>query len=144
MKRFPMFKCLCGWMTAAIVILTVVSAQAQDPPPGRWWRSPQIVKELQLTGSEVQQLDNAFEASRVNMIKLKSRVEAEQFKLESMVNQRGAKDSEIKSQYRNLEKARSDLADERFAFFVKARNIIGYERFQKLLDMAPGGKGRKR
>lgn len=131
---------------AFILLATMIcsaAAHAQDPPPGRWWRSPDIVQALQLAGSEVQQLEEAFETSRLKMIRLKSRVETEQFKLQRMVEKRDIDEATIKAQHRRLESARSALADERFSFFVKARSIIGYDRFQKLLNMAPGkGEGR--
>lgn len=111
---------------------------------GRWWHSSNVVNQLQLTGAEVQQLEQAFEASRIKMIKLKSLVEEEQFKLKTMIEKGNAGDAAIKAQHRNLETARSALADERFAFFIKCRDIIGNERFQALLDMAPTGRKGKR
>lgn len=133
-----MSKCLQGWIALLLVLLTSVVAYGQNAPAGRWWRSQKIVKQLGLTGGEIQQLERAFEASRLKMIKLKSRVEQEQFKLQSMVEKRKVNEAKMKAQHRRLEEARTSLADERFAFFVQVRNIIGYERFQKLLDMAPG------
>ena len=122
----------------------VVAAQAQDAPPGRWWHSPSVVQHLQLSNSEVRQLEQAFDASRIKMIKLKSLVEEEQFKLKSLIEKHNADDTAIKAQYRNLETARSALAGERFAFFIKCRDIIGNERFQKLINMAPTGRKAKR
>jgi Spy/CpxP family protein refolding chaperone len=122
------------------ILMVVAAAQAQDVPPGRWWHSAQVVQQLQLTDGEVRQLEQAFEASRIQMIQLKSQVESEQFKLKTMMEKGNADDAAVKAQHHSLEAARSALADERFAFFVKTRDIIGNERFQKLLNMAPTGR----
>lgn len=139
-----MLRIISGLTIIMLFSLTVVIADAQDTPPGRWWHNSKVVKQLKITGKEAKQLDEAFEDSRIKMVKLKSQVEAEQFKLERLMKKEKAKNSEIKAQYRTLEKARSRLADERFAFVVKARNIVGQDRFQKLVDMAPTGRKGKR
>ncbi len=120
--------------------MTASLASAQEGPPGRWWRTPRVVEQLQLTDGEIQKLEHAFEASRLKMIKLKGQVEAEQFKLQSMVERPDMKEKTLKAQNRKLEKARSALADERFAFFVEVRKTIGHQRFQKLLAMYPSGR----
>lgn len=139
---------MSAWMRGLallpILFLTVSAARAQDVPPGRWWHSTNVVQQLQLTQDEVGRLDRAFEASRIKMIKLKSKLEAEQYKLKSMIEKGNADDAAVKTQNRNLEAARSALADERFAFFIRCRDIIGNERFQQLLNMAPTGRKGKR
>lgn len=139
-----MFKWMRGLAVFAALFLMAAATHAQNVPPGRWWYSPKVVRQLQLTEGEVRKLDQAFETARVKMIKLKSQVEAEQFKLKTMIEKRNADDAAVKAQHKSLEAARTALADERFAFFIKARDVIGNARFQKLLHMAPmGRKGRR-
>jgi len=41
----------------------------------------------------------------------------------------------VREQNRKMESARSDLAEERFDFLLKSREILGYERFQKLIEI---------
>lgn len=144
-KGSTMFRWMRVLAILTILISTVATVHAQDVPPGRWWHSSSVVQQLQLTNQEVQRLDQAFEASRIKMIKLKSQVEAEQYKLKSMIERGNADDAAVRAQNRKLEAARSALADERFIFFIHCRDIIGNERFQKLLRMAPTGRrGRSR
>lgn len=135
-----MFKYAHGWALILVTLLAAATAQAYDGPHGRWWHSQQVVDQLQLLPGDIQQLESAYEASRLKMIHLKSQVEAEQFKLQTLVEKPDMDDDAIKTQYRALEQARSQLADERFAFFVQVRQIIGPDRFQRLLDMAPKGR----
>ncbi|MFZ1985057.1 MAG: hypothetical protein WAU91_11630 [Desulfatitalea sp.] len=139
-----MSKGVRGLAAVLMVVLAAAMVYAQEAPAGRWWNSPQVVQQLQLSGGEIQQLERAFEASRLKMIRHKSQVEAEQFKLQTMVEKRSSDDAAIKAQHRALEQARSALADERFAFFVEVRQIIGPERFQKLMNMAPEGQKKRK
>lgn len=133
-----MLKAMRGLLITWTILLIAVSAMAQDAPSGRWWRSPRVVKALNLTNGEVQRLESAYEQSRRKMINLKNRVEQEQFELENMMGKKKINESAIRNQNRKLEKARSDLADAKFDFVIEVRKIIGHSRFQKLVDMHPG------
>ena len=126
------------------MILLPKSVLAQKEPVGRWWRSSQVSKQLKLTNSEIQRLENAYNQSRRSIIKHKGRVESEQFELQTMVENRNAGSATIKAQHRKLEKARSDLAASKFDFVVEARKIIGHDRFQKLLKMQSGSKATRK
>ncbi len=130
-----MLKTMRGILISVAILLIAVNAFAQSAPSGRWWRSPRIVKALNLTGGEVQQLEKAYGKSRREMIRLKNKVEKEQFELENMMGQRKVNDADIRKQNRKLEKARSDLADAKFAFVIDVRRIIGHARFQQLVDL---------
>jgi Spy/CpxP family protein refolding chaperone len=139
-----MSKCRRGLAVVLTVVLAAVTVYAQEAPAGRWWHSPQVAQQLQLSGNEIRQLEQAFEASRLKMIRLKSQVEAEQFKLQTMVEKQNSDNAVIKAQHRALEQARSALADEQFAYFVEVRQILGPERFQKLISMTPEGRGKRK
>ncbi|MCP4744875.1 MAG: periplasmic heavy metal sensor [Desulfobacteraceae bacterium] len=117
------------------LILVFVAGTVHAEPQGRWWRKGNIVKALNLTGGEVQRLEKAFNKSKLKMIKLKSRVESEQFKLQNLLEKSSLDETAVKTQNRKLETARSALADERAAFVLGVRKIIGHKRFQKLLKM---------
>jgi Spy/CpxP family protein refolding chaperone len=129
-------------MLAFCMMLISPAADAQTGPSGRWWRSSQVAKQLKLTGNEIQRLEKAYNQSRRSIIKQKGRVETEQFELQTMVENRNADDRSIKAQHRKLESARSDLAASKFNFVVEARKIIGHDRFQQLLQLQSGRKGK--
>jgi Spy/CpxP family protein refolding chaperone len=142
-RNSAMSKIICCWLLAmtTIGIMTVAPAHGKEGvPAGRWWRNPQVVKYLHLTDGEIGELEHAFEDSRLNLIQLKSQVEAEQFKLQNLIDKPTMDESAIKVQHRKLEAARSALAGERLNFFVLIRKIIGYDRFQQLLALRPAGK----
>jgi Spy/CpxP family protein refolding chaperone len=131
-------------MVIILCVLVIGSvAQAQQGPPGRWWHSPQVVQELNLTDSEIRSLEQAFNESRLKMIQLKSDVEVEQHKLQMLLEKPKLDEAAVREQNRRLERARTALANERTSFIVEVRKIIGPARFQQLLDMRGSGKGRR-
>jgi len=135
-----MLKRVCGMLMVLGLLLVYAPVGAQDAPSGRWWNSPRITKALNLTSGEKQRLESAYRDSRRKLIQKKSRVEAEQFELENLMGQRKINEKAIRAQNRKLEKARSDLANEKFAFVIEVRKIIGHERFQRLVRLHRSGR----
>ena len=130
-----MAKLVRGLTILIIAFMAVTVAYAQQGPRGRWWRDSKVVKQLRLTDSDIEQLEEAWKDSRARMIKLKSRVEEEQFKLQTLIEKRKLDEKAVKAQNRRLEEARTALADERTAFVLEVRKIIGHDRFQLLLEL---------
>lgn len=130
-----MNKFLRGLILILLALLVGTAAYAQQGPQGRWWRDAKVAKALNLTDGEIQRLENAWNQSKMRMIKLKSQVEAEQFKLQALLEKNNLDEAAVKAQNRKLEQARTQLANERTAFVVEVRKIIGSQRFQKLAEM---------
>lgn len=130
-----MNKFLRGLTLILLVLLATTVVYAQQGPQGRWWRDGKVAKALNLTNGEIQRLENAWNQSKLKMIKLKSKVEAEQFQLQSLLEKNKLDEAAVRAQNRRLEQARTQLANERTAFVVQVRKIIGSQRFQKLVEM---------
>jgi Spy/CpxP family protein refolding chaperone len=107
-------------------------ASGQDAPSGKWWYNQKIVQNLNLTQNEIRQLDQLYVKSHRKLIKLKNAVEREQFELDTLLGQKKVDDVKVRKQFKRLESARTDLADERLGFIIRVREIIGVERFQQL------------
>ena len=118
---------------AVLLLVTPSPIFAQYRSSGKWWRMASVVKKLNLSDDEVQQLEKAFRESNLKLIQLKSRLEIEQFELENLMDSKSLNDDAINKQYEKLEKARADLGMERFRFLLKVRKIVGNERFQELV-----------
>jgi Spy/CpxP family protein refolding chaperone len=108
------------------------SAAGQDAPSGKWWYNPKVVQNLNLTQAEVRQLDQLYVESHRKLIELKNAVEREQFELDTLLDKKTVDDAKVREQFKRLERARTDLADERLGFVIRVREIIGAERFQQL------------
>jgi Spy/CpxP family protein refolding chaperone len=107
-------------------------ASGQDVPSGKWWYNQKIVQNLNLTQNEIRQLDQLYVKSHRKLIKLKNAVEREQFELDTLLGQKKVDDAKVRKQFKRLESARTELADERLGFIIRVREIIGVERFQQL------------
>lgn len=139
-----MFKHVSALTIVTILVLGAMAAHATEGHRGLWWRSPETASRLQLTDSEIEQLESAFESYRLKMIELKSQVESEQFKLQTLLERPQLDEAAAWAQHEDLEKARTVLANERFAFFVQVRKIIGHERFKALMELRAARLDRKR
>ncbi|MDX1708268.1 MAG: periplasmic heavy metal sensor [Desulfobacterales bacterium] len=107
-------------------------AAGQDVPSGKWWYNKKVAKNLNLTQKEIRQLDQLYVDSHRELIKLKNAVEREQFELDTLLGKKTVDDAKVRKQFKRLENARTDLADERLGFVMRVREIIGAERFQQL------------
>ena len=121
-----------SFILLAIFVISPVIASGQEVPAGKWWYNPKIQKNLNLSKNEVKSLDKLFASSKRKLIKHKSAVEREQFELDQLLSGKDGNDAAVKKQFRNLEKARQDLANERLQFVIGVRNILGQDRFQQL------------
>ena len=107
-------------------------ATGQDVPSGKWWYNQKVVQNLNLTQKEIHELDKTWVESQRKLIKLKNAVEREQFELDTLLGKKTVDDDKVRKQFKRLESARTDLADERLGFIIRVREIIGAERFQQL------------
>ena len=124
-------KVLMATLLILIICLPGILA-AQEVPSGKWWYNKKVVKNLNLTQKEVGQLDQLYENSHRRLIDLKSAVKREQFELDTLVGKEPVDDAKVREQFKRLEKARTDLANERLGFVIRVREIIGADRFQQL------------
>ena len=120
----------------ALLISTIANAD-NDRLTGRWWHNSQVVKYIKLTDGEIDQLERAFEASRLKMIELKSKVEAEQFILQSLVDKPEIDENAINNQHLKLQAARTALDKERLNYYFNVRKILGYDRFREFEKLRP-------
>lgn len=107
-------------------------AGGQDIPSGKWWYNQKVVQNLNLTQSEIHKLDELYVDSHRRLIELKNTVEREQFELDTLLGEKTVDDAKVRQQFKRLESARTDLADERLRFIIRVREIIGADRFQQL------------
>jgi Spy/CpxP family protein refolding chaperone len=111
------------------------AALAQDMPPGKWWRDSRVIKELNLTETQVTQLDLTYQNRFRELLRHKSSVEEERFELENLIDDNSIDEAAVHAQYKKLEKAQESLGSERFEFILEVRKIIGNDKFCRLKSM---------
>ena len=122
------------WVSILLIFMISLPGMAagQDVPSGKWWYNQKVVQNLNLTQKEVRQLDQLYVDSHRKLLKLKNAVEREQFKLDTLLGKKTVDDAKVRKQFERLERARTDLANERLGFVMRVREIIGADRFQQL------------
>ena len=122
------------WVGILLIFIINLSglAAGQDVPSGKWWYNQKVVQNLNLTQDEIRQLDQLYVDSHRRLIELKNAVEREQFELDTLLGKKKVDDAKVREQFKRLEEARTDLANERLGFVIRVREIIGAERFQQL------------
>ncbi len=133
-KEMIMRKALNTLLVLAF-LAPVCSVFAQGAPAGRWWRRPRIAQALNPSEVEKRKLDDLFVKSRRKLIRLKNRVEKERFELENLLDEEPLDRAAIMEQFRNLDSARSQLAEEKFRFLLGVREILGSDRFERLKEI---------
>ena len=108
------------------------SIWGQEIPSERWWDSQDLRKRLQLTQTEIGQLDDLHLASHDKLTNLKITVEDAELELDNALGQKSIFDDEVRLQFDRLQEARTNLANERLRFEVRLREIIGDERLELL------------
>jgi len=125
-----------GMVVLIVTILALAGpAMADGSSRWRWWQNEEIITRLKLTPEEIKQLDDAYVESRRRMLEIMGRVEAERFKLEEMMSRPDIDVAAVREQNRKMESARSELAEVRFDFLLKSREVLGHARFQQLIEI---------
>ncbi len=122
------------WVSILLIFMISLPGMAagQDVPSGKWWYNQKVVQNLNLTQKEIRQLDQLYVDSHRKLIKLKNAVEREQFELDALLGKKTVDNAKVRKQFKRLESARTDLANERLEFVMRVREIIGADRFQQL------------
>ena len=121
-----------GMLVCSAMIFGVVQAYADEVGPGRWWRLPELSRDMGLTDREKQILDDMFAKNRNALIDLRSDIDKERLKLEDILQKDPVNESAAKAQFKRVEEKREKLALERFNFILDARKVLGPERFRIL------------
>jgi Spy/CpxP family protein refolding chaperone len=122
-------------LTGTVLLIMMISpaiTMAQEMPSGKWWHSPRMPQQINLSGAEKDKLDEGFRNSRRNLIDLKRNLERERFELGNLLEDKALNETEVMKQFKKLEKARLDLSAERFSFLLQVRKLLGPERFQQV------------
>ena len=134
-RSYEMLKRMCTGALFLILVGTPLSTLAQERPAGKWWQLPQVSKELNLKHDEKKELEDLFVENRRKLIGLKGDVERARLDLDVLLDKTPLDDDAVKKQYNLLERARENLARERFRFLLEVRRMLGPDRFGRLKGM---------
>lgn len=106
-------------------------------PMETWWKDPNIQKELGLSDEQIQQMNNAFQQSRNQLIDLHANLEKQEAALEPLVGSDTPNEGAILAQIDKVADARAQLEKAHARVMVALRNAITLEQWKKLQTLRP-------
>ncbi len=122
------------WTTALVALSSPLFGQ--EVRPGRWWKDPHIVRELQLGRHEQKALDDLYERNRGVLTETRADLEEERARLKRAMSQEPFDERRVKEHLRRVEEKQQKLTQERMRYLIEVRKILGQGRFKTLEDMA--------
>lgn len=115
-------------MTRRIVItlalLCVAASAFAQLPPGKWWRRPEIVRSLNLSDEQQDQLESIFRTSATDLIDLKAEVDKSAIALRGELDRPQLDRAAIHRVAMRLSEARGRLFDRELTMLVEMRSVL--------------------
>jgi hypothetical protein len=124
------------FVLAALAILLATSAFAQLPP-GKWWRRPEIVQQLQLTEDQQFKLDAIWRDEAKDLIDLKAEMDKQSINLRGELDQPTLNRAAIRQIAAKLSDARARRFERELMMFVDMRAVLTdtqWNRMRTVLD----------
>src|SRR5882724_4106573 len=118
---------------AALVVALATSAFAQaNLPPGKWWRRPEIVQQLNLAEEQQNRLEAIFRTAAADLIDLRGEVEKQNIALRGDLDQPQLERAAIRRDAQKLSDARGRLFDRELMMLVDMRAVLNDSQWQRM------------
>jgi len=107
------------------------------PRPGRWWGNPEMVQKLGLSADQVKRMDDIFQQSRLQLIRLEADLKVQEVTLEPLVSADQPDETKILAQIDKVVQARAELEKANARMLLGLRRVLTPEQWQKLKADAP-------
>lgn len=138
-------------LIALILFLAPVSVFAQQDrpmmPKGRWWKMPDVARQLRLTPEQQDKLDAAFTQRSMELIDLKAEMEKSAIELRATLERHDSKESDVMKFADAVGDARSKLFRKEIEMMLDIRSELTEEQWTKLraaIDERMEGRLRER
>ncbi|MEO8379175.1 MAG: periplasmic heavy metal sensor [Acidobacteriota bacterium] len=119
-------------LIAVMLLVCSAAAQAQQLPPGKWWRRAEVVRELQLSSDQQQRLDEIFNNAANELIDAKAAVEKLQVAIRAELDRGQVRRPELQRIATQLSAARGKLFERELMMLVDMRGILEEEQWDKM------------
>ena len=117
-------------ITAALVFSSI--AEAQQLPPGKWWRREEVARQLELTREQQDKLDEVFRAAANGLIDAKAEVDKLQIALRGELDRAQLRRQELQRLAAQLTQARGKLFERELMMLADMRGILNHEEWTRL------------
>jgi Spy/CpxP family protein refolding chaperone len=120
------------FVLAALVVVFAASAFAQNLPPGKWWRRPEIVQSLNISEDQQNRLENIFRTSSGDLIDLRGEVEKMNITLRADLDQSQLDRAAIRRDAQRLSDARTRLFERELMMLVDMRGVLNASQWDRM------------
>lgn len=117
---------------ASVLLLAAPFADAQQMPPGKWWRRPEIVRALDLTKEQQERLDAVFRAKADELIDTKAEIEKLHVSLRGELERSDLRRGEIQKIAERLNDARGRLFASELMMLVDMRAVLTENQWERM------------
>ncbi len=117
---------------AAVLLIATTFLQAQQLPPGKWWRREGVVQQLQLTVDQQDKLDEIFRDAANDLIDARGEVEKLQVSLRGEIERTQLRRAEIQKIAQRLGEARGKLFEREVMMLVDMRGVLNEQQWLKM------------
>lgn len=117
----------------AIVLVMAFAASAfAQLPAGKWWRRPEIIRQLGLTEDQQTRLDTVFRGAANDLIDLKAEVDKRTIELRGDLDQSQLNRASIQKVAERLNDARSKLFSRELSMLVDMRGVLTDDQWNRM------------
>jgi Spy/CpxP family protein refolding chaperone len=102
------------------------------PDLGKWWKNSDVVRELQLSDAQVNQLEQAFLEHRLKLIDLRADVERQEARLQPLIEADQIDEAKVSTQIDAVLAARARLEKQHTMMMLGVRRVLSVEQWKKL------------
>ncbi|MDP9361429.1 MAG: periplasmic heavy metal sensor [Acidobacteriota bacterium] len=121
-------------LTMAVLILALATAAfaQSNLPPGKWWRRPEIVQQLNLAEDQQNKLEAIFRTAANDLIDLRGEVEKQNIALRGDLDQPQLERATIKRDAQKLSEARARLFERELTMLVDMRGVLNDSQWSRM------------
>ncbi len=117
----------------AFTLVVATSAFAQTSlPPGKWWRRPEIVQQLNLAEEQQNKLETIFRTASMDLIDLRGEVEKQNIALRGDLDQTQLDRAAIRRDAQKLSEARGRLFERELQMLVDMRGVLNDAQWSRM------------
>jgi protein CpxP len=109
------------------------------PPPaleiGKWWKNSEIVKKLQISETQVKQIEQIFLDHRLKLVELRAELERREIALKPLLAADQPDDARVMAQTDRVAAARGDLEKANTLMMLAIRRALSTEQWKKLEEI---------
>jgi TonB family protein len=126
-----------------LAFTVTVQPLLSSPPPsagelGTWWRESEVVRGLQLSDSQIKQIEQAFLEHRTELNSLAADLQRQEAVLQSVINTSRLDEKKAAAQIDQVVAARGKLEKAKTMMALDMRRAVSYEQWKRLQEMQRG------